>query len=99
MIAIKLEHVPADDPRDPEAAHWARFRFQNMLEDVYRKLHDICLVDLEELDRAVDHFVVREIRRSDIGTVTTRLKRVLRHNRMLHEVRLVRVDRDAPGGG
>jgi hypothetical protein len=63
-----------------------------MGEDVYRQLRDLCVVDLAEIDAAVDHFVVREIRRKDIGTVTTLLKRILRHSRMLDDVRLVRVD-------
>lgn len=97
MIAIKIELLRGHDQHGPDYDFWeVRHRFLNMLEDVYRKLHGICLVDLAELDRAVDHFVVREIRRKDIGTVTTLLKRVLRHNRMLDDVRLVRVDRDEP---
>lgn len=65
-----------------------------MGEEVYRALRDVCPVDLAEIDAANERFVVREIRRKDIGTVPTLLKRVLRHNRMLDEVRLVRMDSD-----
>lgn len=94
MIAIRLELLRGPELHGPDYDFYeARHRFLNMGEDVYRKLHDVCLVDLAEIDRAVDHFVVREIRRKDIGTVTTQLMRILRHNRMLDEVRLVRVDR------
>ena len=97
MIAIKLELLRGYDQHGPDYDFWAaRNRFRDMGEDVYRALRDICLVDLAEVDAANEQFVVREIRRKDIGTVTTLLKRVLRHNRMLDEVRLVRVDRDEP---
>ncbi|HEU0300293.1 MAG TPA: hypothetical protein VFR37_12580 [Longimicrobium sp.] len=97
MIAIKLEMLRGPDFHGPDYDYFeARHRFMNMGEDVYRKLHDICLVNLEEIDRAVDHFTVREIRRKDIGTVTTLLMRILRHNHMLDEVRLVRVDGSTP---
>ncbi len=93
MINIKLELIRGFAFHGPAYDFWeARFRFMNMGEDVYGKLHDICLVDLAEIDRADDHFLVRDIRRKDVGTVTALLKRVLRHNRMQDEVRLVRVD-------
>lgn len=95
MISIKLELLRGPDFHGPDYDFFeARHRFMNMGEDVYRKLRDICLVDLAEIDRAVDHFTVREIRRRDTGTVITLLMRILRHHRMLDEVRLVRMDRD-----
>lgn len=100
MIAIKLEMLrgPAFDGPDYDFVG-ARNRFRNMGEDVYRQLREVCAVDLGEIDAAVDHFVVREVRRKDIGTVTTLLNRILRHSRMLDEVRLVRVDlQKAPEG-
>ena len=94
VTAIKLEMIRGPEQHGPDYDFYAASHiFQNMLEDVYRKLHGICLVDLEEMDRASHQFVVREIRRKDIGTVTTLIKRVLRHNRMLDSVRIVRVDR------
>jgi hypothetical protein len=77
----------------------ARNRFRNMGENVYRQLRDLCAVDLAEIDAAVDHFIVRDIRRKDIGTVTTQLERILRHSRMLDDVRLVRVDLQKPADG
>jgi hypothetical protein len=93
MIAIKLQMTRGPEADGPDYDYpGARFRFMSMGEDVYRALRDTCAVDLGEIDAAVDHFVVRGIRRKDVGTVTTRLTRILRHNRMLDDVRLVRVD-------
>lgn len=67
-------------------------RFLNFGEEVYLKLRETCAVDLREIDTAFDHFVVRGIRRRDIGTVTQALKRIIRHNKLMDDVRLVRVD-------
>jgi hypothetical protein len=93
MIAIKLELLRGPVFDGPDYDYLGeRNRFRNMGEDVYRQLRDLCAVDLGEIDAAVDHFLVREIRRKDIGTVTALLKRILRHSRMLDDVRLVRVD-------
>jgi hypothetical protein len=95
MIAIKLELLrgPSFDGPDYDFVG-ERNRFRNMGEDVYRQLRDFCSVDLGEIDAAIDHFIVREIRRKDIGRVTTLLKRILRQSQMLDDVHLVRVDRD-----
>ncbi|HEX6367574.1 MAG TPA: hypothetical protein VF006_01500 [Longimicrobium sp.] len=93
MTTIKLEMLRGPSFDGPEYDFiGARNRFRNMGEEVYRQLRDLCAVDLAEIDAAVDHFFVREIRRKDIGTVATLLERILRHSRMLDEVRLVRVD-------
>jgi hypothetical protein len=74
-------------------------RFLNFGEDVYRELRDTCAVNLGEIDSAFDHFVVRGIRRRDIGTVTQALNRIIRHHRLMDDVRLVRVDGPGPHGG
>jgi hypothetical protein len=95
MAAAIRVQVISNAIDDPEAQ--LHHRFLNFGEDVYRALRDICTVNLAEVDRAYDHFVVRDIRRRDIGTVNTLLKRVIRHHRLLDDVILVRVDRSDSG--
>jgi hypothetical protein len=82
-IELTAEHTPENQ---------MRWRFSNFAEDVQRVMWGICTVDLAELGGPDDHFVVRDIRRRDIGMVTTLIKRAIRHNRMLDDVQLVRVD-------
>jgi hypothetical protein len=44
-------------------------RFRNFGEDVYRRLHDIAAVDIEEIDSSTSTFFVRHIRKRDLKTV------------------------------
>jgi hypothetical protein len=88
--AIKIE-LAKPDPQF-EMLH----QFRNFGEDVYRALKEFCPISLlQEVDRATSSFVVRGIRRQDIGTVTDAIKRVIRHYRWEDMIRLVRVDREA----
>ena len=88
--AIKIE-LSRPDPQF-EMLH----EFRNFGEDVYRALKEFCPISLlQEVDRATSSFVVRDIRRRDIGTVTDAIERVIRHYRWEEVVRLERVDREA----
>ena len=88
--AIKIE-LSKPDPQF-EMVH----QFRNFGEDVYRALKEFCPISLlREVDHATSSFVVRDIRRQDIGTVTDAIKRVIRHYRWEDMIRLVRVDREA----
>ena len=44
-------------------------RFRNFGEDVYRSLRDTCSVCIEEIDASTTSFIVRDIRRRDLGDV------------------------------
>ena len=61
-IAIKIE---ISDLPTSEVIH----RFRNFRKDIFRLLRDTCLVSIEEIDRATDSFVVRDIPRLDLGLV------------------------------
>ncbi|HEX8362019.1 MAG TPA: hypothetical protein VF613_18015 [Longimicrobium sp.] len=82
-IAIELTEP------DPELVH----RFQNLGEDVYRALREMCSVDIDEIDRATSRFSVREIRPRDIGRASQALERLVRRHDFEGSVRLVRLDR------
>jgi hypothetical protein len=69
--AIKIEI--SDEPTS-EIVH----RFRNFGEDVYISLRDACLVSLEEVDASTTSFTVRDIRRSNLGSVTKRILRELK---------------------
>jgi hypothetical protein len=55
-------------------------RFQNVGEDVYRALRGTCSVSIEEIDRSMTSFVIRDVHRRDVGKVTQTIKRELRKN-------------------
>lgn len=66
----------SDDPT-PDVVH----RFRNFGEDVYRALTEKCSVSIDEIDAATTSFVVRSIRRQDLGVVTQLIKKQLQqHN-------------------
>ena len=69
-------------------------RFRNLGEDVYRGLRDRCSVDIGEIDRATRSFVVRDIRRQDIGSTVALIEREVRRHGFEGAVNVVRVDRD-----
>ena len=55
-------------------------RFQNFGEAIYRALRDDCTVNLGEMDRAMNSFVIRDIRRRDLGRITQIIKRELKRH-------------------
>lgn len=66
-------------------------RFRNFGEDVYRALEEVCSVSLEEIDIATNRFVVRDIRKRDLGLVTKTIERELRRHRFDGSAKLVRL--------
>lgn len=59
MINIKLELIRESVFQGPDYDFWDARNRRDVGEDVYRKLHDVCPVDLEEIDRAEDSILVR----------------------------------------
>ena len=82
--AIKIE---ISDPPTSEVVH----RFRNFGEDIYRLLRDTCSVDIDEIDAATSSFVVRDIRRRDLGVVTQTIKRELKRHHFEGSGTLVRL--------
>ena len=72
-VAIKIEIC---DPPTSEVIH----RFRNFGEDVYRLLRNTCSVSMDEIDAVTNSFVVREIRRRDLGMVTQTINRELKRH-------------------
>ena len=70
-IKIEIANSPTSD-----VVH----RFRNFGEDIYRHLRDKCSVSIEEIDRATTSFVVRDIHRRDLGTVTKTIKSELKRH-------------------
>lgn len=83
-VAIK---IMITDPPTSEVIH----RFRNFGEDICRLLRDTCSVNIEEIDKATDSFVVRDIHRRDLGLVTQTIKRELKKHHFDGSTRLVRL--------
>jgi hypothetical protein len=83
-VAIRIE---ISDPPTGAVIH----RFHNFGEDIYRALQEICAVSIEEIDRATSSFVVRDIRRRDLGAVTQIIQRELKRHRFENTATLVRL--------
>jgi hypothetical protein len=83
-ITIKIE---ISDLPTSEVIH----RFRNFGEDIFRLLSDTCAVSIEEIDRATDSFVVRDIHRRDLGLVTQTIKRELKKHHFECSASLVRL--------
>lgn len=66
-------------------------RFHNFGEDVYRALHDTCSVSIDEIDASTTSFTIRDIRRSDLGIVTQRIKRELKRHHFDQTATLTRL--------
>ena len=81
-IRIEISESPT-----PDLIH----RFRNFGEDVYRTLKDRCTLSIKEIDGASTSFVVTDIRRQDIGTVTQLIKQQLKHHNFESSARLVRL--------
>lgn len=71
-MSIALQNSISDVPTS-EVSH----RFRNFGEDVYRALRDTCSVSIEEIDVSTTSFTIRDLPRSDLGTVTQTIKRLL----------------------
>ena len=82
-IRIEISDAPT-----PDVVH----RFRNFGEDVYRTLWNTCSLDLKEIDAATTSFVVRDVRKRDIGTVTRLIKEALRYHNFESSASLVRRD-------
>jgi len=82
--AIKVEI--SDEPTG-DVVH----RFRNFGEDIYRVLRDTCSVSIDEIDRSTTSFIVRDIKRRDVGIVTQTIKRELRRHHFDQSATLSRV--------
>ena len=83
-VAIKI--MISDLPTS-EVIH----RFRNFGEDIFRLVRDICSVNIEEIDRATDSFVVRDIHRCDLGLVNQTIKREIKKHHFNGSAILVRL--------
>ncbi|MBM4255085.1 MAG: hypothetical protein FJ147_04220 [Deltaproteobacteria bacterium] len=70
MFTLKIT-VP-DDQRD-SFLH----RFHNFGEEVYHELHDLCSISIDEIDHATNHFMIRKIKRKDLGRITQTVQHLL----------------------
>jgi hypothetical protein len=66
-------------------------RFHNFGEDVYRALHETCSVSIEEIDASINSFIIRDIRRNDLGTITQVIKRELKRHHFDQTATLTRL--------
>jgi len=83
-VAIK---IMISDPPTSEVIH----RFRNFGEDIFHLLSDTCSVNIEEIDRATDSFVVQKIHRRDLGLVTQTIERELKKHHFNGSTSLVRL--------
>ena len=83
-VAIKIEI--SDEPTS-DIIH----RLRNFGEDIYRALRVTCSVSIDEIDRSTTSFVVRDVQRHDLGTVTQTIKRELRRHHFDQTATLTRV--------
>ena len=81
-IKIMISDLPTSD-----VIH----RFHNFGEDIFRLLRDTCSVSISEIDTATNSFVVRDIRRRDLGQVTQTIKRELNKHHFDGSATLVRL--------
>ena len=73
LMSATIEIRISDEPTS-ETVH----RFQNFGEDVYRALCATCPMSIDPIDCATTSFMIRGIRRRDLGTMTQTLKRLLK---------------------
>ena len=67
------------------------YRFRNFGEDIYNALKDSCSVSIEEIDRATDNFIVRNIATKNIGDVTKIIKNQLKKHNLENTASIVRL--------
>ena len=85
-MSVTIKIVISDLPTS-EVIH----RFRNFGEDIFRLLRDTCSVSIEEIDRASNSSVVRDIHRRDLGLVTQTIKRELKKHHFDGSASLVRL--------
>jgi len=68
----------------------------NLADELYGKLHRICTVSDGAPGAAQDYILVHDIRRRDLGTVMTLIRRAMRRHKLMDKVRLVRLDLEPP---
>ena len=66
--------------------------FMNFGDELYGKLQGICTLSEGEPGASHDYYIVHDIRRRDLGTVMTLIRRALRRHKMMDKVRLIRLD-------
>jgi hypothetical protein len=67
---------------------------RNCGEEIYGALRDVCSVDLHEIDSATSSFVIRDIRKRDLGLAMEVVKRAIRRYRLEGSAKLIRLDRE-----
>ena len=68
----------------------------NFADELYGKLHRICTVSDGEPGAAQDYILVHDIRRRDLGTVMTLIRRAMRRHKLMDKVRLIHLDLEPP---
>jgi hypothetical protein len=85
-MSVAIKTMISDLPTS-EVIH----QFRNFGEDIFRLLRDTCSVNIEEIDRATDSFMVRGIRTCDLGLVTQTIKRELKKHHFDGSASLVKL--------
>jgi len=62
----------------PDLVH----QWQNFGEDVWRALHDECLVSLREIDALTSDFYLRGIHKRDVRTTAARVRKIAEKNKI-----------------
>ena len=88
---IRIELTP-----EPTLENQLRACFMNFGDELYGKLHRICTVTEGEAGAAQDYLIVHDIRRRDLGTVVTLIRRAMRRHKMMDKVRVIRLDLEPP---
>jgi len=81
-IQIKISEQSSD-----EVIH----KFRNFGEDIYRSLHDICEINLKEIDSSTSNFTVSGIKSRDLGKVTDVIKKEIKRHKFENTVCLSRL--------
>ena len=84
-IAIRIE-VP--EAIAPELVH----NFRNCGEEIYVALRDVCSVNINEIDAAVGSFVIRDIRKRDLGQAMQVITKAIKRYRLEGSAKLIRLD-------
>ena len=67
-------------------------QFQNLGEACWHKLGAFAQLDIDEIDSSKDTFVIRGIRKRDLGRVTRILEQLIRRHMFTGQVTLERLD-------
>lgn len=72
--------------------------FRNFGEDVFRKLRDVCSVNIHEIDNSENTFAVSDIRPGDLAAVTGTITNLARKYGFDGSLVLSALDSGAPDG-